>query len=186
MSSLAMLVSPSMAFLLLYFSYNSSKSEEHMEKKKTVGEISLELQNKAAETQDPIELQREMQSDYVDNLIEAAHNNKDNYDDVFYIVVLTKKEKLMQNVMRNYFFTRQSCPTPQYDQSVFMYNPKDEEITYLWTVPDKETCEIFRENALQVHERELLQCVLDFYDGTLDKLAEKLNNEVTGAQLLLH
>lgn len=153
--------------------------------KKTIGQISLELSQKEPDTKDPIELQREMQKDYMENLILAVDTFKTGTQDNFFVEVITKKEKLMQNVLRNYFIARHSCPTPAHDQSVFMYNADDESIEYLWTVPDKETTETLYENAPIVEEKELLNCVIAFKNGELYNWMRKLNNEVENKHLIL-
>lgn len=148
-------------------------------KKPTIGSLVNEIRQKEQETRDPIALQKELQKDYVNELIECVLKDRNNYDGDFYVVVLTKQERLMREVLRNYFFSRNSCPTPDYDQSVYRYRAKDEEIEYLWTIPDRQTCIIFKDNALKIvpEERDLLQHVLDFSDGTLMRLAKELNNE---------
>lgn len=165
-------------------------------KKKTVGQTSLELSQKTPDTLDPIELQREMQKDYLDNLIWAVKHakkqvdctgmkghedcaNKEAWTGDFYVEVITKKEKLMQNVLRNYFSARRSCPTPDYNQSVYKFNSSTDDIEYLWTVPDDQTCEMFVQNALKIvpEERQLLGFILDFKNGSLLQLARKLNGE---------
>lgn len=151
------------------------------EEKKTVGAHSFELQQKDPDTRDPIELEREIhKTDYEKGVIEAIETGRRIYQSPFYVVVLTKKERLMQNVLRHYFIPRQSCPTATWDQVVYKFSVTDEKLDFLWTVPDKETCELFRSNALKIvqEERWLLQFVLDFYDGTLDGHAKKLNGEI--------
>lgn len=148
-------------------------------KRKTVGAISAELSQKEPETNSPIELEREMQQEYMNNLVQAVKDHKSKWICDFYIVVITKNEKLMPNVFRNYFTARLSCPTPDYDQSVFKYNHKDEELEYIWTIPSRDACHHLKENALKVapEERELLRNVIDFADGTLFLLSKKLNGE---------
>ena len=91
----------------------------------------------------------------------------------------TKCEPLLPNTYRNYFIDRQTCPTPNYDQAVYRYNRKKEQIEYIWSIPDRETCHHLRINAMHVvpRERELLSFVLKFADGTLFKLCKKLNGE---------
>lgn len=157
-----------------------------MADRKTVGELSQELLQKQFDTRDPIELQREMQQEYLDNLIVCAQNNRSYFKGDFYVVVITKKEPLMPNVLRNYFFTRKTCPTPDYDQTVYRYNAAHEEIEYVWCVPDRETCFIFLENKDKVifEETELLKTILDFNDGSLYRMAKKLNNEQEDSILL--
>lgn len=152
-----------------------------MSKKKTVGQAAVELQEKKPDTRDPIELQREMQKDWEENLIEALNRGKKLFHDNFYVVIETKKERLLQNVIRNYFFARKSCPTPAYDQTVYRYLNNDI-VEFLWVIPSKDTCQLFKENALLIapEEQELLQYVLLFEDGTLLQHAKKLNNEIEG------
>ncbi len=152
------------------------------EEKKTVGQISLELSQKQPDSKDPIELQREMQKEYIDNLLECVTKHKKEYNSDFYVVVLTKKERLMQNVLRNYFLAAKACPTPTYDQAVYKYRKENEDVVFLWVVPSKDTCEHFKTNALDVmkyggEERELLRYVLLFYDKKLDELAMHENGE---------
>jgi hypothetical protein len=93
----------------------------------------------------------------------------------------------MPNVFRNYFFARSTCPTPDYDQSVFKYNRADDAIEYIWTVPSKDTCFHLKENYLEVSakERELLNFVFEFFDGTLYTKSKKLNNEEAKSPLII-
>jgi len=181
-------------------------------KKKTVGEVALELMQKTPDTLDPIEIQREAQKDYIDNLKFAVMHmqKKIKCDDLvkreapgtahhqecetreawigdFYVVVTLKKEKLIENVLRNLFHTQISCPTPNNDQSVFKYHAADEKLEYLWTVPDAETCEVFvrSANLVVAEERHLLQMVMEFQDGTLLKRARILNGENVDTGIVL-
>ena len=147
--------------------------------RKNIGQLSQELAAKPFETRDPIELQRSMQRDYLDNVWQCINRSKKDYPDQFFVVVLHKREHLMQNVLRNYFVARQTCPTPNYDQSVFRYTGKDDKLEYIWTIPDRETCFTFLTQALQVvpEERQLLNFILDFKSGELAKQGMILNGE---------
>lgn len=159
---------------------NKRKKANDTDVPQTVGEQYVHEALKEPDTRDPIELQREMQAKYVENLIECTKNFRNQFPaHDFFVVVLTKRERLMNKLFRLYYAARHSCPTPDYDQSVYKYSHKDERIEFIWTVPDKESCYHLRENALMVHpeERQLLQFVLDFFDGTLLQLCKKLNNE---------
>jgi len=154
--------------------------------KKTVGAHSLELMQKTPESRSPIEIQQEMQQDYLKELVNCVETSKSTYQGDFYVVVITKNEKLMPNVFRNYFFARKTCPTPEYDQSVFMYRRADESIIYLWTVPSKDACFHLKDNALLVDskEKELLNYVFQFFDGTLYNMSKKLNGEQEKSPLI--
>lgn len=145
--------------------------------RKTVGTAALESLQKDHETRDPIELQREIHKQYEDEIIAALERGKKQFVKDFYIIVLNKKERLLPNVIRSYYFPRASCPTPEYDQTVYRYQRHEDMLTFLWVIPSKDTCHLLRENALIVEEKELLQCVLEFYDGTLDRRAASLNKE---------
>lgn len=163
----------------------------------TVGKLSQELLKKPLETHDVIEQQRAMQQEYIDNLIFAVEHARKKIDckefhegnpcDIieartgsFYVIVITKKERLMENVLRNYFFTRDACPTPDYDQAVYRFDHKTESIEFLWVIPDKNTCLMFIKNATQVpfDETGLLQFILDFKDGKLMNKSLTLNDEL--------
>jgi len=92
---------------------------------------------------------------------------------------LLKKEKLLENVLRNYFAERSTCPTPDYDQSVYKYHYDSGNLEYIWTIPDRETCHVFLNNAHLVvpEERLLLEFVIAFSNGELMRLCRKLNGE---------
>lgn len=166
-------------------SKSGSSNNRHRD---TVGKISSELIQKEPDTRDPIELEREMHKEYEKNLIETLEEGKKRYPSDFYLVVLTKTERLMINVIRDYFFSRLSCPTPEYDQVVYKYHKKDDILEFLWVIPSKDACIHLRNNAILVDksERDLLNFVLDFFDGTLDRKAKLLNNETYDYPYLLN
>ena len=152
-----------------------------VKKRDTVGKISTELlQGQSSLDHTADEQGNEMLKDWDKNMLEAIENGKAAYHGDFYIVVETKKEPLMKNVLRNYFFTRQSCPTPTFDTTVYKYHRNDAITEFLWVVPCKEVYEDSKNNALQVPAqfRELLQFVLDFADGTLLRRCLILNGEI--------
>jgi hypothetical protein len=167
-----------------------------MRNKKTVGAVASDLKKQADQALNPQEIQQATEKEYLDNLVWAVDHarkkvecadeackkvcsTRDAYIGDFYIVGLLKKERLIDNVLRNYFIPTISCPTPFFDQTLYKYNAHDDNIEFVWTVPDQETCEIFRENAMRIvpEEQSLLKFVLEYYDGTLYKLAKKLNGE---------
>lgn len=156
------------------------------EKRETVGKISSELLQKEPDTRDPIALEREMHKDYVNHVYDAVARGKTEFPGDFFVVVITKKERLMQNVLRNYFLARSTCPTPEWDQTVYRYKRADDLIEFLWVVPSKDTCQLFKDNALEIspEEKDLLRFVMDFTDGTLLKLAKRLNKEMKSSPLL--
>lgn len=159
-----------------------------MQDGKTVGQISTELSQKPQDKVKVIDQADANQQDYIQELINCAEINKKLIDGDFYITVETKAERLLQKVFRNYFYATLACPTPKNDQSVFKYSAKDEQISYLWTVPCEDACIYLRNNALLVDpaERESLMFVLDYYSGDLLKLAKRLNGEADDSPLLVN
>ncbi len=148
-------------------------------KAKTVGAASLELLNKTPDTKSPIEQMQENLTNYEANVWECAERCKKEFPGDFYIVVITKNERLMPNVFRNFFYGRISCPTPDYDQTVYKFKRKDNMPIFMWVIPSRDASFHLKDNALYVapEERELLKYVLAFEDGTLFKLAKELNGE---------
>ena len=158
-----------------------------MNTRETVGKISLDLLNKTPITQDPIEIERAMHGEYLKNILNCISDASNAFSNDTFIVVITKKEPLMPNVLRNYFLSRSSCPTPDYDQTVYHYKKDSDNIALLWVIPSKDTCLTLKENAssVAIEEWELLSNVLKFADGTLYKLAKKLNNEMEDSSELV-
>lgn len=148
--------------------------------RETVGKVSSDLIVKEPETRSPIEQMQENLTQYDNNIHMCVKDGKRIYPHDFYVVVLTKKERLMENVLRNYFLHRSTCPTPDYDQAVYKYTRTSDRIEFLWVIPAKDICELMRENITRVDKSEydLLKFVIDFYEGSLLKKARMLNGEV--------
>lgn len=150
-----------------------------MSKRHTVGHESFDLMMKQHQAISAIDYEREMHKDYEREIFTCIDTHLPKIDGDFFVVVLRKLERLLQNVHRNFFLARKSCPTPTYDQVVYKYHRELDAVEFIWVVPDMETCAVFTRNALLIDhdEKQLLKFVLDFNDGTLDVLAKKLNNE---------
>jgi hypothetical protein len=153
-----------------------------MENKKTVGAYSYELQQKD-EKINPIELQQAMhegnESDdsYENQVGLAVKRGEELYKGNFFIVVLFKKERLMMNVVRQYFMPRKTCPRPEYDQVVYKYNREAADLSFIWVIPDKQSCESIPMDILKYpkEQKEFLHYVMDFNSGKLDKLCDEIN-----------
>lgn len=155
-------------------------------KKETVGKLALDLQKKD-EKVNPIELQRSIhkgskkQKSYEEEVWTTVKRGRSDpsMPTIFYVVVLFKKERLLHNVLRQYFFYRSSCPTPQYDQTVYKYDSSSDSIEYLWTIPDNVAClnlPLMKQD-LDPEQLMLVQMIEDFRSGKLDQKAMNLNNE---------
>jgi len=152
--------------------------------KKTVGELALEQQLKPYYEAPVEEFGKEIlqeNENYMKNLWEAVDRGIKEYNtDYIYVAVLSLRERLIHNVLRNKFIPRQTCPTPTYCQSVFKYEKELDRLQLLWTIPDRESCTMLLDAGILVEgeERIVLKHVLNFYDGTLDKVCQKENGEV--------
>lgn len=148
-------------------------------KRPTIGSLALSLMSKVPETLNPIEQMQENLTDYDKNLFECLEIHKKIYPEDFYIVVITKQERIAHNIMRNYFFARLSCPTPDYDQILYKYTLKNNHIDFLWVIPSRDACFHLLQHRAEVSPSEygLLEFVLKFNDGTLFEVAKTLNNE---------
>ena len=157
------------------------------QKRETVGKIASDLMLKAPYSTDPIEIEKELHREYARSIFDCINTARRSFVADFFVVVITKKEPLMPNVYRNYFFARVSCPTPDYDQTVYHYHKDKEDLDFLWVIPSKDTCLHMKEHAAEVvpAEWELLGFVLKFADGTLYKLAKRLNNEMEDSSALV-
>ncbi len=147
--------------------------------RETVGKVATDLLKKQTNSTSAVEQTEENLTKYEEGLIECLEKGKKENTGDFYVIVLTKNEQLLRNVFRNFFFTRSSCPTPDWDQTLYKYKRKDDNLVFMWTIPSRDACSYLTTNALQVsrEERPLLQFVLAFNDGTLMKLAKELNGE---------
>ena len=142
-----------------------------------VGEIYTELQRKKHSNVELGEFTKEFNKDYMDNLVQAAMDGKKKYNTTFYVVVLFRRERLMKKLLRNGFLSRQSCPTPNYDQTVYKFNPTTEELEFLWVIPSPEICTQLYNKRLDIEIRKhpLMPYVVNFKEGKLLEKAKELN-----------
>jgi hypothetical protein len=158
---------------------------------KTVGEYAYDLNLKAPETTNAVEMmEARLKGDTTgsksqwDQIFEDAYNFGRNRlpNQDFYIDISGKWERILgteRPQIRLYPFIKRACPSPQYDQTVFKYHHKDDRIEYLWTLPDKDTYNWYVDNAQIVHPDrwDLLKFVLKDKNGELLRQAKTLNGE---------
>lgn len=156
------------------------------EPKETVGAAAVRLRSQDDEKINPIDLQREMQKgnktedSYESNLMQAIERGKKAYNRKFFVVVLFQKDRLLKNVVRAKFLHRMSCPTPSFDQNVYEYDPKTDDLVYHWSIPEPHAVnQLYFGYGTEAPEyRELAQFCRDFRNGELDKRCAELNGEV--------
>lgn len=148
----------------------------------TIGSQILDLSQRQIEKMSATEAWKVKERDYLKHLIECAETNSKIFSGDFFIVTQLKLETLLSNALptfREYFIAQQSCPTPNYDQNVYKFSKEKESITYIWSIPDRETSHYLFQNKDLVHEseRQLLDFVLKFENGSLFRLMKQLNGE---------
>ena len=119
-------------------------------------------------------------------MVECYERGRKELGSDFYVVVITKKERLMPNVIRNYFSFRRSCPTPTYDQAVYHCEKGSDGLRFMWVIPARDICYELVNDALTIPDehRDLLKFVLDYNDGTLLRIAKERNGECKDSPLL--
>lgn len=141
-----------------------------MKEKRTVGEEAYKRLLNPDTKQGIIDTQQEIDKKYFSEIEECVkkHKGKPNFEGDFFIVVIVKKERLMENVVRRYFVARQTLPTPAYDQTVWRYR-KGGQLEYIWTIPDHNTCQemYHHPEKVPVDERWLYGMVSAFMCGRL-------------------
>ncbi len=139
-----------------------------MNKKVTVGEEVLKRLLAPDPSQGIIDTQREADKEYFVEIDKCVATHK-SWHDPWYIVIHHKKEHLLENVIRRYFIARQSMPTPQWDQTVWRYEPNTTDLIFLWVLPDENTAKWMAANPADIHpeQHHLLSYVLECLDKTL-------------------
>ena len=143
----------------------------------TVGAISEAAQDMETPSTDVREVQRGLPSNTIDHVWTAIERGLNEFPhDKIYVLhsrVIDKATK----AIRNRYAPHWICPKPNFDNAVYEYDRKHDDLRLLWVLPSMTTANYLLANAvhLDTDSKELLQFVLDFKDGTLDKLAIKLN-----------
>lgn len=109
--------------------------------KETAGASSLRALKDHNPDQTVIDTKRAMLKDYADELAVCAKRGEDKHGRTkhFYLCVQTRRERILTNLVRNQFYTRETRPSPAIDLALYFYEPKDEKITFIWCIPDRET-----------------------------------------------
>ena len=134
----------------------------------TVGAEAQKLLALPDQRQPIIDTMEEMGKEYLKNLKECVERYPE-WKDPWYLCVIAKKERLMENVIRHYFYGRQTRPAPTYDLTLFVYNPGTGDLKHEWTIPDADTCAYLMLNGhrLGQEHQALCEMVKKYSSGTL-------------------
>lgn len=138
----------------------------------TIGQICTDLEQKTPDTLNAIELTEARVPDIVKEFQSCVQQAIKDFgpDTDFYIEAKLGYTKF-RHATKHLHSARLTCPEPSLDQTVYKYDHKKQDDDLLWQIPDLVTVTFFYRNKLNIvpEQRELLQYVLDFLDGTLHK-----------------
>jgi len=163
-------------------------SIEQPESYKNVGKEAFKRASKTnKETVTVRELSDAMSSNIMPKVMDTAQKYKSSFDGLFYVVVLFKREKLIQKTLKIYYIAKQSCPSPSYEQAVFSFDPKTDELKFLWMIPQKSWVKFMYKNRhlLEVQGDPALPDIVDFVESRLCNRAVIMNKE-SESHLLKH
>lgn len=134
----------------------------------TVGKKAYELLSKPPERINVIDMQREMQKSFMDNMQEIVRSHRD-FSNRYYILIILRRERLIPNAIRQQFVVRKTRPEPTYDSSLYAYDNRNSDLSYCWTIPDQDTCEYLLRSDTHLSKEydQLKTFVKRFADGTL-------------------
>lgn len=162
---------------------NEENKNDTSVKVSNFGEIS-EQQSAIHETNYTVrELNEPREIQYRNKLFEAIEAGKKAWPQIdFYVVMLTKVEVFVKRNVRVYPRVRLTCPTPNNDQDVYFYDHKKETLEFIWSIPDKQTVMQYKLFPDSIPEDEycLIPYVMNYLDGTYDRLARQRNGEKEG------
>lgn len=129
---------------------------------------------------DPVEQNEVRKADRIRALNEALEDGIKKYNGDFYVACLRRKEPLMQEIIRSYWVTRESCPSPNFDQDVIKFDRTSMKFELLWSIPDQHTCQHLIDNRLLLDEedKKLFTYIDDYANGRLHILSMRLNREI--------
>ncbi len=107
--------------------------------KKLAGQVIREHDAQGLDLEDDIiEYRRAMEPDIMARIYNTAAQSRvqDGYfGKDFYIVLLTTADRVLRQPKIS-IFSRKSCPTPVYKQSVWKYKTLSGQLEFLWSIPD--------------------------------------------------
>lgn len=142
-----------------------------------LGAIAEAAQDMETPTTDVREVQQGLPSNTLDHVWKAVERGIKEFPHKTLYILHSRVIDRASRAIRNRYAPHWICPKPNFDNAVYQYNRDHDDLKLLWVLPSKDTANHLLANAvyLDTGNKGLLQFVLDFKDGTLDKLAITLN-----------
>lgn len=149
---------------------------KHGSKGKRVGQAAIDLLSKDQPTYTAGEILDGFGDDYVKEMEVAVNRGIEKFQDPFYVLVLTKKEPWMTNVIRNYFAVRQTAPYARdliaeykhHTKTLYIVNGKKGQIKLLWSLPGWEDCKVVSRRP-DIYDPDLVSWIRKALEGKLDR-----------------
>lgn len=140
-----------------------------------VGQAAFDILSRENDTQEVGETLEAMAPRYLKELFATIEQHKSSFDNIFYVVVLRKKEPWAVNVLRQWFIPRSTRPSPyvlrvdypNHDHDVWQVNCKDSNITLEWTLPTAQDSLTILKNK-EMYDSNLVNWIQLFNKGKLD------------------
>lgn len=113
----------------------------------------------------------------MDKIWEHALQKKDELQCVFFLSLKKWKDPITGS-HRTQLYSHIACPSPDFFQSVWRFDPRGDKLEYLWSLPGPQRCVDMYNNKDLVPPEEwwLLSYVIRFLEDDLDKFCIALND----------
>lgn len=145
-------------------------------KGKRVGQASIDILSKPHAEQTVGETLDAFGPDYARQIEECIDQHAHKYTNPWYLFVLTKKEYLLENVVRNWFIPRQTAPhafdmMEQYSnftKTLYIVDSEKGKIKLCWSLPGFTDCITVAAHP-ELYSPELVQWIEECFTRKLDK-----------------
>ena len=143
-----------------------------------VGQAVYDILSKPYEAYEVGEIINEYSKKYTEEVKEAIKNGLKNFESPFYILVLHKKEFWTDNVLRNWFVSRQTRPLaadlrreyPNHGITLYSYDGTNGHLKILYSLPTAQDSKTIMKNA-HLYDPQLVEWIKKFNEGRLDPVS---------------
>jgi len=114
----------------------------------------------------------------VEDTIEKA---KKHIDGDIFVEVIIKADRRFPDLYKNIVCARPTCPSPEYERIAYHYHRNSGEKELLWIIPTLSRCLQYKRQChldIMSDDRLIADFVLEYENGNLDKLENKINSSL--------
>lgn len=139
-----------------------------------VGQAVYDILKGPAETTTVEEILDEYSTKFCKELEDTINSNEKKFANNFYVFVLSNKEMWAENVVRNWFIARATCPDalemvaqyPNHCKILYEVNKKTDEVTLKWTIPGINDCISIMKHP-ELYDKQLCSWIHRCFNGML-------------------